>query len=101
MRMCLACMNSIMVKGDKLLESDVRTKLLCCEYCKAMQPCVIAIRPTGISKIDQDIYREYERKDILKWIDRWDDPDFQEEKARIREEAGLPSRYKRNENPYE
>lgn len=89
MRLCFACMNALMIKDEKILESEVKTKLLCCQHCNKKLPCVILIQRKAAAKLDQNIFEEYIRKSNLELIERWGDLDFQEEKARIREEAGL------------
>ena len=88
---CLACTNLFLAKKT-LFEEEVETKVLYCHNCKKLLPCVTVIKSSGIPKLDKPAFKKFIRQGAIEMIDRWDDADFQEEKAWIRQTAGFSSK---------
>ncbi|MBE6680216.1 MAG: hypothetical protein E7598_06825 [Ruminococcaceae bacterium] len=77
---CLECTNKILMIAP-VKEGDVETRVFYCKNCKRTLPCVIRFKKyDALGKLDINEYRIFEQKCHLELIERWDEPEFQEEK---------------------
>lgn len=79
---CFECTNKLLVRYP-LEEFEVKTRMLTCSNCKELRPCVTTIKSEAVGKIDFKAFDSFLRKGAIEMLDRWDDPDFQEEKRSI------------------
>ncbi len=91
---CLECTNKILMH-EHIGEDDVDTKVLFCKNCGRTLPCVIHIKNrSAVAKLNGLAYIEFEKMCLLELIERWDDPDFQEEKSIYMSAVGKKSKEK-------
>ena len=77
---CLECTNKLLMISP-IEESDAETRVFFCKNCKRTLPCVIRFKNyDALAKLDINAYKDFEKMCSLELIEKWDDPQFQEEK---------------------
>ena len=76
---CFDCTNNLLAEVP-LVEFDVNTRILKCSNCKKLRPCIIDIKNEAMGKLNFDACDRFFKSAMQEMLDRWDEPDFQEEK---------------------
>ncbi len=77
---CLECTNKLLMKLP-IKESDAETRVFFCKNCKRTLPCVIRFTNyDALSKLDNKAYDTFIKLCHLELLERWNEPQFQEEK---------------------
>ena len=77
---CLECTNKMLMQ-EPICEDDVETRVFYCKNCGRTLPCVVRLKNyTALARLDTAAYKTFEKMCYWELMERWDEPQFQEEK---------------------